>query len=158
MEHHVTLLGFPASGKSTFAKTHLVPHNYVHINRDTLQTQEKCVAGATEALRSGSSVVIDNTNPSQAIRSAYIKIAQQFGVPVRCFRFDVEEDLAMHLNHYREQITQGSSAHVPRIGYAMYKKQFEEPVLSEGFSEVRHVRFVAKFDTPEQRKMFMFMH
>jgi bifunctional polynucleotide phosphatase/kinase len=37
------MIGPPASGKSTFTKKYLVPHKYVHINRDTLQTQEKCL-------------------------------------------------------------------------------------------------------------------
>ena len=39
----ILMIGPPASGKSTFTKKYLVPHNYVHINRDTLQTQEKCL-------------------------------------------------------------------------------------------------------------------
>ena len=39
----VLLIGPPASGKSTFVKKYLIPHKYVHINRDTLQTQEKCL-------------------------------------------------------------------------------------------------------------------
>jgi hypothetical protein len=39
----ILMIGPPASGKSTFTKKYLVPHNYVHINRDALQTQEKCL-------------------------------------------------------------------------------------------------------------------
>ena len=39
----ILMLGPPASGKTTFTNTHLVPHKYVHVNRDTLGTQEKCL-------------------------------------------------------------------------------------------------------------------
>ncbi|KAH3743143.1 DNA 3'phosphatase [Pelomyxa schiedti] len=154
----ILFVGFPASGKSTFAKTHLIPKNYVHVNRDTLSTQPKCLKAAKDALSSGSSVVIDNTNPSKANRAPYIKLAKDLGVPVRCFRFDTEEELAKHLNSFREQITQGKSAHVPRVGYAVFKKAFQEPTLSEGFSEIRHINFVANFASPEHRAVFKLMH
>jgi bifunctional polynucleotide phosphatase/kinase len=39
----VILVGPPASGKSTFGKKYLLPHNYVHVNRDTLGTVKKCL-------------------------------------------------------------------------------------------------------------------
>lgn len=37
------MVGPPASGKSTFFKRYLEKHNYVSINRDTLQTVAKCL-------------------------------------------------------------------------------------------------------------------
>ena len=39
----IIMVGPPASGKSTFAKNFLIPFNYIHVNRDTLQTQDKCL-------------------------------------------------------------------------------------------------------------------
>lgn len=96
-------------------------------------------------------------------------------IPIRCFRFDVEEKLANHLNYFREvgyilltpllllsfvfsclTLLQrlGITKHVPRIGYNMYKKNFKEPELSEGFSEIKKIRFVASFDNPDHEKLF----
>ncbi len=37
------MVGFPASGKSTFSKRYLQPHDYVMVNRDTLGTPAKCM-------------------------------------------------------------------------------------------------------------------
>jgi len=148
----VLFVGFPASGKSTLAKRYMVPAGYVHVNRDTLKTQDKCIKAAREAVEDGKSVVIDNTNPDPAVRATYIAIAKKANIPVRCFRFDLEEKLAQHLNMFRERV--GISAHVPRIGYNIYKKNFKEPALSEGFSEVKKIRFVASFDNPDHEKVF----
>jgi adenylate kinase family enzyme len=39
----VVMIGPPASGKSTFSKKYFTPYGYVHINRDTLKTQDKCL-------------------------------------------------------------------------------------------------------------------
>lgn len=110
----VVFCGFPAAGKSTFAKTHFLPHGYVHINRDQLKTKEKCVAKTLEALQSGRSVVVDNTNPSVEVRALYIAAARQFGVPVRCLQFVTALEVAQHLNMFREKLTQGEHKHVPR--------------------------------------------
>ena len=39
----VMLIGPPASGKSTLSKKYFVSNGYIHINRDTLKTQDKCL-------------------------------------------------------------------------------------------------------------------
>ena len=73
----IIMVGFPGSGKTTFCKEHLIPHGYVHINRDTLKTPVKCLKVCTESLIAGKSVVIDNTNPQKEIRKKYIDIAKK---------------------------------------------------------------------------------
>jgi hypothetical protein len=82
----------------------------------------------------------------------------------------VNEELATHLNYFREvcpyhnislillliifvQRT-GGVTHVPRIGYAVYKNKFQEPSLSEGYSEIKKINFAASFETDEIRKKF----
>jgi len=150
----IIFVGFPASGKSTLAKKYLVPKGYVHVNRDTMGTQAKCLKATREGLTSLKSVVIDNTNPSSDTRADYIALAAEFSVPVRCFRFEITEDLAKHLNYYRERLTNGEIHHVPRIGYAVYKKKLEEPQLREGFTEIRKIHFVPHFNSEEEKKLF----
>jgi bifunctional polynucleotide phosphatase/kinase len=54
----IVMVGFPASGKSSFVKKYLAPKGYERVNRDTLGTQEKCVSVAASALASGKSVVV----------------------------------------------------------------------------------------------------
>jgi len=148
----VLFVGFPASGKSTLARRYMVPNGYVHVNRDTLKTPEKCLKTAREAVNSGKSVVVDNTNPDPDVRATYISLGQSAGIPVRCFRFEVEEKLAQHLNMFRERA--GISPHVPRIGYAMYKKKFQEPDLAEGFSEIKKIKFVPHFENDDHKNLF----
>jgi bifunctional polynucleotide phosphatase/kinase len=55
-------------------------NKYSRVNRDTLKTKEKCVKVAEEEIKKGKSVVIDNTNPSQADRKLYLDIAKKHGI------------------------------------------------------------------------------
>jgi len=150
----ILLVGFPASGKSTFSKRYLIPQGYVHINRDTLKTQPKCLKALREALSAGKSAVVDNTNPSVASRGEYIKIASDSGIPVRCYHLQTSYELAEHLNLFRERITNGESKHVPGVGFNMFRSKFEEPKLSEGFTEIKKINFVPQFDDASTEGIF----
>ena len=121
-------VGFPASGKSTFARTYLQPKGYVRVNMDTLKTQAKCAKVCREALGEGKSVVIDNTNGPLAKRAEWIKIAKEFSVPIRCFYFDTDEDVCKHMNEFREKITNGEQKHVPSLVYNTFKKEFHRTI------------------------------
>jgi len=135
---------------STFTKRYFA--QYARVNQDTLLTKAKCWQEARNQLRAGLSVVIDNTNPSREARQAYIDIAREFKVPVRCMVFKTDDKLAQHLNAFRER-TQGVKK-IPKIGYAMFKKQYQEPVLSEGFKEIKVIPFTLKFDSPQEAELF----
>jgi len=81
--------------------------------RDTLKTKEKCVKAAAESLAAGHSVVVDNTNPSAEVRALYVALARKHSPPlsVRCFHFVTAEEVAKHLNYFREvRITNAHSA------------------------------------------------
>ena len=98
----IILIGPPASGKSTFTKNFLIPFGYVHINRDTLLTQQKCIEATREALiNQGRSVVIDNTNPDRESRAVFIDCARAYNIPIRCFVLKTDMNLAKHLNEFR---------------------------------------------------------
>ena len=150
----ILFVGFPASGKSTFAKTHLIPNGYVHVNRDTLGTMAKCKNAMKEALSNGKSVVIDNTNPSPSAREPFITIAENAGVPIRCFHFQTSLELAKHLNNFREVITKGEMRHVPMVGYNMFKKHFVKPSKSEGFSSIKEIEFQRNHPDDEHKEQF----
>lgn len=52
----IILIGYPGSGKSSIVKNMLEPRGYVHINRDTLKTQAKCLSTTGKTLEDGQSV------------------------------------------------------------------------------------------------------
>jgi len=142
----VVFTGFPASGKSTFARAHFVTHGYEHINLDTLKTKARCVRVATAALAAGRSIVVDNTSPSVEARGLYLALARQFGIACRSFHFQTPEDVAKHANMFREKLTEGAHKHVPRIAFNIYKSKLQAPTTHEGFAAVVPVEFVPTFE------------
>ncbi|KAF9580496.1 hypothetical protein BGW38_002841, partial [Lunasporangiospora selenospora] len=98
----ILFVGYPASGKSSFAKKHVLSTNrYEYVNQDTLKTKDKCLKAAEESLKNSKSVVIDNTNADKATRAPYIALAKKYNIPVRCFLFMVDKHLAVHNNYFR---------------------------------------------------------
>lgn len=151
----IIFVGSPGSGKSTFWKTHL--SDYVRVNNDTLKKKEKCLAAAKDACSQGKSVVIDNTNPDASTRAEYIKIAKAHNYPVRCFIFEVEKHLALHNDNQRETNKHRThlSGRVGRIPIFSFFKKVEQPQLSEGFSSIETVNFIAgPFSSAEDEKAF----
>ncbi|XP_003388985.1 PREDICTED: bifunctional polynucleotide phosphatase/kinase-like [Amphimedon queenslandica] len=150
----VLLVGRPASGKTTVAKRYFTPRGYTQVNRDTLGTKEKCLKVAAEGLKNKKSIVVDNTNPKREDRKAYIDLAKKSSVPVRCIRLKVSPELSYHLNMYRQNKSKGVERRVPMVAYRTFDKYFEEPKVSEGFSEVIELDFVPSFESEEDEGMF----
>lgn len=150
----VVLVGMPASGKSTFAKRFFLNAGYVHINRDTLKTPQKCLKTTEEALKGGKSVVIDNTNSNKKSRFEYIKLAQKYAVPVKCYIMQTSKEISVHLNAVRNNLTEGR-INVPPVAYGVYAKNFEEPDKSEGFIEITKVNFEPWFENETHKTFFL---
>lgn len=148
------MVGCPASGKSTFRKRYLEPHGYVAVNRDTMGTMQKCIKAATEALKSGKSVVADNTNPTVVARKDFIDTAKKQGVLCRCFFMNTPVEVAHHMNYVRQTQTMGKVRRIPDVGYNVYKKNFQPPTKAEGFSEIINVDFVPQFDSKKDEEIF----
>jgi bifunctional polynucleotide phosphatase/kinase len=148
----IIFVGYPGSGKSHFAKKHLLPEGYVHINQDTLKTADKCLKTAEKELQMNHSVVIDNTNPSKKKRSDYISMAKKLKIPVRCFKFETPEDISLHNNKYRE-IVKGETL-IPTIAYRFYNSNYVEPTLDEGFEEIKKINFIPTFEDKKQEEEY----
>lgn len=139
----IVCVGLPACGKSSFVKRHLIPKGYVHVNQDTLKTKEKCLLACKQALAKKQSVVIDNTNVDAVTRKFYIQLAKEANVPIRCFYFGNNQDLAQHNSYYRAiHKPEEKREIISSIVYRTLKSKFQEPKESEGFDEVKTIHFV----------------
>ncbi|XP_073343188.1 bifunctional polynucleotide phosphatase/kinase [Pagrus major] len=151
----IVAVGFPASGKSTFFHTHVIPKGYVYVNRDTLGSWQNCVSACERALKEGRSVAVDNTNPDPESRKRYVDVAKAAGVPCRCFQFSASLEQAKHNNRFREMAPSNSKhAKVNDMVFHSYKKHFVPPAISEGFSEILQIHFVPNFKDSESETLF----
>ncbi|ORZ03995.1 polynucleotide kinase 3 phosphatase-domain-containing protein [Syncephalastrum racemosum] len=153
----VIFVGYPACGKSSFAKRYLIPKGYVYVNQDMLKTRNRCLAACEKALADKKPVVVDNTNPEAATRKQYIDIAKKARVPVRCFHFVADEHLARHNNYYRALHTHVEAKEeenkrdiIPDIAYRTFTSRFQEPKTTEGFDEIRKINFVFEGSEEDQ--------
>ncbi|CAJ1066155.1 bifunctional polynucleotide phosphatase/kinase [Xyrichtys novacula] len=151
----IVAVGFPASGKSTFFHTHIIPKGYVYVNRDTLGSWQHCVSACERALKEGKSVAVDNTNPDPESRKRYLDVAKAAGVPCRCFNFSASLEEAKHNNRFREMAPSDTKhAKVSDMVFHSYKKHFVAPSLSEGFSEILQIHFVPNFKDSQSETLF----
>ena len=49
---------------------------------------------------------------------------------------DTPLDMAHHLNMVRMNQTNGEVRRIPDVGYNVYKKNYQEPKMDEGFTEI----------------------
>ena len=138
----IILIGLPGAGKSTlyrqkFAKTH------THISKD-LWPNATGRAGRQQALidetlSAGTSVVIDNTNPTKAERAAIISSARKHRARVIGYFFDINTRVAVARNANRT-----GREKVPNVAIFTTAKRLEPPTLPEGFDDLFRIEI-----TPE---------
>jgi predicted kinase len=132
------LVGLQASGKSTFyARRFASTHR--HVSKDALPNarpkeprQRRLIE---EALSSGVSVVVDNTNPTEADRAPIIALARAYGARVVGYFFDASIRECVGRNRRRE----GRQA-VPDVAIFTTAGRLRPPAAEEGFDEVFRVR------------------
>jgi predicted kinase len=134
----VILIGLPAAGKSTFFRERFAA-THDHVSKDLLRTntrpqrrQEHLIA---ESLASGRSVVVDNTNPSAAVRAPLIAIARTYGADVVGYFFVTEAGDALRRNRTRD-----GRDRVPDVAIFTVRKHLELPTRAEGFDRLYAVR------------------
>lgn len=147
MTEFIILVGFPASGKSTYMKTNL--GSYKLVSKDLMGSNKvKQQAQALEKhLAAGESVMLDNTNISIEERSQAIVIAKKHGARIKCVWFTTPFDTCMERNSKRL-----GKAKVPAVAMYGMRKRFSEPSIAEGIDEIVKI---GPEKTPETVKMIL---
>lgn len=129
----IIMVGYPGSGKTTIAKDISAKHNYIHIARDIYKTPSKMKKIAVEhmSLQSSSppSIIFDATHSSVKSRKEIIDFARKHNYQIKCIHVTTSLDISYKRNKMRSDREQ-----VPKIAYSVYKKYYEEPTESEGFT------------------------
>lgn len=148
------MLGYPASGKSSWTAANLPSHR--RVNRDTEGGSVDALLPKVEAaLDEGHPVALDNTYAKAEHRRPVLDLARKRGVPVRCVWLDTSiEDaqvnaVARMVQRHGSLLSEDALKKVskkdpntfPPAVLFHYRKSFEEPTEAEGFSKVERVRF-----------------
>ena len=121
-----------------FEGTHaLVSKDLLRNNRRPERRQQHLIA---EALASGKSVVVDNTNPSVEERASTIDTARALGARVVGYFFESPLEECATRNNARPE-----GARVPDVGLFATAKRFVRPSTAEGFEELFTVRTLPDF-------------
>jgi len=149
----VIMVGFPGSGKSSYAKKIKKEHKYKVISRDKLGTIKKCEEKTEKYLKKGKSVIIDNTNGTDVHRKGFIDIAKKFDIYVRCIHVTTGIEISFHLNQMRTELT--GVKPIPIIAHRIYNKNFVEPHLKEGINKIMKIPFIPKFKNEKYLSAFL---
>jgi len=140
----IILIGYPASGKSTLAKNIAKTcKNAVIISNDITGSSVKSFnLFNTELIKNTNVIIIDNTNPSLAIRYPYIELAKEFKYNVYAVNVQTSKNVSIHLNMYRAYTHDENL--IPEVAYNMFNCRYEPPLEKEGFHYI--VNYVPKLD------------
>ena len=129
----ILFTGLQASGKTTFY--HQKFPDLVHVNLDTLHTRNKERLLIDECFTSGSSFVVDNTNPTIKVRAGYIEAARKHDYRVIGYYFQSSISACKIRNSMRT-----GKALLPVSALAATHRILQLPSLTEGYDELYYVR------------------
>lgn len=124
----IIMIGYPGSGKSTIAKQY-EKAGYTVISGDEYKTGPAMIKRAQAVT---TPVVFDSTAGTKEKRQMFVKFAQEHNMPVTAIWVQTSIDESMERNKQRA-VTTGIKP-VPTVAFYLYRKHFEEPHESEGFS------------------------
>ena len=136
----VLLIGIQASGKTTFCKQRFFA-SHVRISLDMLRTRNREQILLDACLRARQPFVIDNTNPTSAVRSKYIAAARDARYRVIAYHFITPLTECLRRNSLRE-----GKERIPAVALHAAAKRLQPPDETEGFDEIYSVEL-----TPENQ-------
>jgi bifunctional polynucleotide phosphatase/kinase len=122
----IIMVGCPASGKSSLAKTivkRYAINNYKYYSLDKQKSKMKKMVELS--VKNNENLIIDNTNPSVNDRKKYYFSGYQKLV----IYFNYSKELCNHLNNYRTQTTNKDK--INKIVYNIYFKNLNVPETNE---------------------------
>ena len=129
-------VGLPGSGKSTYYQAHFAA-THVQVSKDLMPNvrsrESRQMKMIEDALVEGKSVVVDNTNPSRAVRAPAIITARRHGARIIAYYFDCTVKQALVRNRQREK------GRIPDVAIFVAAKKMQPPAAEEGFDEVHVV-------------------
>lgn len=130
----ILMMGYPGSGKSTFAENNFKNHPYIIIHGDDYKSESalKKAFKLTIENHPDKSIILDATHSNKKKRQIFIEIAQKESIPIRVIHLTTSIEEAMHRNLQRIKP-------VPKIALYLYRKNFEKPEKSEGLYEIINI-------------------
>lgn len=142
----VIFIGLQASGKSTFYRQRLAA-SHVLVSKDCFpnatKPQIRQMKLLDAALAAGQSVVVDNTNPTQASRTPLIAAGRARAATVVGYYFESKVEERLSRNRAR-----AGRSRVSDVAICSTIKVLERPSVKEGFDCLYHVRIApdGRFD------------
>jgi len=130
----VILVGLPGSGKTSFFQSRFAS-THAHVSKDLMHRGARQLALIEEALRSGRSVVVDNTSPRVADRAPLVAAGRRHGARIVGYLLDTARAECLQRNRRRE-----GRARVPDVAVHVAAVRMQPPTLDEGFDELYRVR------------------
>jgi len=161
----VLILGYNAAGKSTLVEE-FTKKGYHRVNRDELGGKlDSLPQIVTDLYKKGTEkFVLDNTYVNIESRKSIIECGNKLGIPVGCVWLETSFEDAQ-FNACQRMIrkagrlldpedfkTTKDPNLFPPVALFAYKKNFQKPTLTEGFSDITKVPFVRKKDPKYKNK------
>ncbi len=129
----IIFVGLQASGKSSFYRDKFLD-THIRINLDMLKTRHREKILFEACLAAKQPLVIDNTNPTIADRSRYIKPAKAKGFKIIGYYFQANLEECKQRNSQRS-----GKQKIPLVGILDTYKKLEIPNYQEGFDRLFYV-------------------
>jgi bifunctional polynucleotide phosphatase/kinase len=136
----IVMIGFPGSGKSTYAKRIVEEANYYRVDGDVFKTPHAMVMDALQNAHDRS-ILFDSTGGTRKRRQVFLDFAKRHQLPIRAVWVTTPIEVALLRNEQRPNP-------VPPIALYSFRKHFEEPTLEEGFQSIETVTHSAKEKNP----------
>lgn len=130
----VLFIGLPGSGKTSFFRERFFS-THVRISLDLLKTRNRERRFLETCLATEQRFVVDNMNPTRAVRAHYIAPATASPFDVVGYYFESKVEDCLKRNAGRPE-----SERVPEVAIFAAAKRMELPSLEEGFDRLYYVR------------------